>query len=216
MYSKPVSPSGLKLWKECPRKWADCYIEGNRQPSGAAALRGTELHNLLEEFFKGGPYPSGNKTLRPWQKFMEGLATKGGSAESEIAVTSDWSPTKYDDPSANYRGKKDYDFAEGSTLFVYDWKSGNIYDEHEFQADAYLCMSPSGFDTYTGRFVYLDQPHVVHEWIRTAEEVATKREEHGSVIQELRMAEEYPATPGNGCKWCHMSWRRGGDCKRAR
>lgn len=215
MYSKPVSPSSLKLWKECPLKWADCYIHGNRQPPGAAAQRGTDLHNMLEDFFNGSPYPSGNKTLAPWQRLMEGLAAADPVAEGELAVNFAWESCDYNSPLAYYRGKKDLHYDLGTTLNIFDWKSGKIYDDHEFQGASYACMSP-GYETYKSSFVYLDHPHVIKTWTYTAEQVAARRIEITNIIQELRTAEEYPATPGDGCTWCHLSWRRGGSCKRAR
>lgn len=215
MYSKPVSPSGLKLWKECPFKWADCYINGNRQPPGAAAQRGTDLHNMLEDFFNGSPYPSGNKTLRPWQPLMEGLAAADPVAEGELAVNFAWESCDYSSPLAYYRGKKDLHYDHGTTLNIFDWKSGKIYDDHEFQGASYACMSP-GYEAYKSSFVYLDHPMVIKTWTYTAQQVAARRIEITNVIQELRTAEEYPATPGDGCTWCHLSWRRGGSCKRAR
>lgn len=215
MYSKPVSPSSLKLWKECPFKWADCYINGNRQPPGAAAQRGTDLHNMLEDFFNGSPYPSGNKTLRPWQPLMEGLAAADPVAEGELAVNFAWESCNYNSPLAYYRGKKDLHYDHGTTLNIFDWKSGKIYDDHEFQGASYACMSP-GYEAYKSSFVYLDHPMVIKTWTYTAQQVAARRIEITNVIQELRTAEEYPATPGDGCTWCHLSWRRGGTCKRAR
>ena len=215
MYSKPVSPSSLKLWKECPFKWADCYIHGNRQPPGAAAQRGTDLHNMLEDFFNGSPYPSGNKTLAPWQRLMEGLAATDCTAEGEIAVDRNWQQIDYKSPFAYYRGKKDLHYEHGTTLNLYDWKSGKIYDDHEFQGASYAAMSPN-YEIVNVRFVYLDHPHVIKSWTYTTQEVAAKRVEFSTLIEEVRLAEEYPATPGDGCTWCHLSWRRGGSCKRAR
>lgn len=215
MYSKPVSPSGLKLWKECPLKWADRYIYGNRQEPGPAAQRGTDLHNALEDFFNGSPYPSGNKVLRPWQPLMEALASTDPVAEGEIAVDFGWKNCDYNSPLAYYRGKKDLHYEHGATLHLFDWKSGKVYPEHEFQGASYAAMSP-GYENYKVTFVYLDQPLHTQRWEYTAQQVATRRIEFTNIIQELRTAEEYPAKPGSGCNWCHLSWRRGGSCKRAR
>lgn len=215
MYSKPVSPSGLKLWKECPLKWADKYIHGYREPPGKAAQRGTDLHNMLEDFFNGSPYPSGNNVLRPWQKLMEGLAATDPVAEGEIAVDMNWAPIDYSSPFAYYRGKKDLHYEHGTTLHLFDWKSGKIYDDHEFQGMSYACMSPA-YDKVKVSFVYLDHPHVIKQWNYTPQLIAAKRIELSTTIDELRKAEEYKATPGKGCEWCHLSWRHGGPCKRAR
>lgn len=215
MYSNPLSPSGLKLYKACPRKWADVYINGNRQPSGAAAQRGTDLHNMLEDFFNGAPYPSGNSCLAKWQRLMEGLAATDCSAEGELAVNMAWEPTTFSDPNAYYRGKMDLDYEAGDVCNIFDWKSGKIYDDHVFQGKSYAAMK-RGFKLYKVNFVYLDHPHVIKTWEYTAPEVDQMRIDLSTDIDRCRKDEEYLATPGDECKWCHLSWRNGGDCKRAR
>lgn len=217
MYSKPISPSSLLLYAECPLKWSSVYIDGEWDMVTAVSPRGIDLHALLEEFFKGSAYPSGCKPLATWQPYMENLAALGGVAESKVAVDKQWQQIDYHDPSAEYRGKKDYDVVDGTELHVYDWKSGGLdYDSHEFQGEGYVCMSQDGYSCYWSRFVYLDHPHVVKEWRYTPAEVAAKRLVHSAKIQEMRQAEDYLPKPGKGCKRCTLSWRVGGPCKRAR
>ena len=215
-YLKPVSPSSLRLWNECPTKWADAYINGNWGPAGPAALRGTALHEKLEAFFKGEtPYPSGDTTLRPWQQVMEELAAGNPIAEGECAVDLTWAPVDFKSPDAYYRGKKDLEIPTGDTLTIFDWKSGRISDDHEFQGASYAALSP-GYEKYIVKFVYLDHPLHIKTWEYSAEEVGANRSALSRTINELRDASEYPATPGDGCRWCPLSWRRGGSCKRAR
>lgn len=214
MYDKPISYSGKSLWDHCPRLWHDNYILGNRQPSGPAADRGTRLHNALEDFFNGKPYPSADKCLAVWQDFMEGLAQHGPVAEGEVAVRSDWKPCSFDDPLAYFRGKKDLHIEAGSTLLLFDWKSGKIYPDHEKQGKAYTALSP-GYERYITYFVYLDIPHVVARWEYSAKDREDIVDEITESVELIRTATEYPATPGPKCDWCHLSWRRGGDCKRS-
>jgi hypothetical protein len=40
-----LSPSALKLWTECQRKWGFRYLEHDRQPPGAGALLGAEVQD---------------------------------------------------------------------------------------------------------------------------------------------------------------------------
>lgn len=215
MYEKPLSYSGLSLYRKCPRAWQDNYIHGNRRPSGAAAQRGVYLHELLEGYFDGStPYPSSNKVLAPWQPYMEGLYELGAVAEGEVAVDSSWRPCGFDDPKALFRGKKDLDIEAGSTLFLFDWKSGKVYEDHIKQGKSYCALSP-GYERYVVAFAYLDIPFLTMRWEFTAAEIEVYRAALDTEIQLVRMATEYPATPGSECYYCSLSWRNGGDCKRA-
>ena len=216
MYDAPISYSGKSLFKECPKRWEDNYIRGNRPPSGKAAERGTKLHDELETFFKGTPYPRDNTVLAPWRRFMEALTIYLPTAEGELAVTADWKPCSFDDPKAFYRGKADLFFNLGGILHILDWKSGRKYDTHEDQGKSYVAMSPE-HDSYRTGFVYLDHPLEVLEF----EYTQTEREDHiAELIKEvngIRTATEYPATPSDkACQWCPLSWRKGGECKSAR
>lgn len=215
MYNKPISYSGKSLYKECPLRWHDVYVLGNRQPSGPAADRGTYLHELLESFFKGeSVFPGSNRALAPWQKYMETLAMGNPVAEGEVAVRRDWSSCAFDDPDAYFRGKKDLELVDGRTLNLYDWKSGKEYDSHVYQGQSYSALTP-GYDFYKVHFVYLDIPFLVKSWEYTGIQVEEFKVQITDEIEVIRNATEFIPTPGDHCRWCHLSWRRGGTCKRA-
>lgn len=219
-YEKPISYSGLKLFKQCPRLWESRYILKEKPPKSKAADRGTMMHDLLEKFFKGEiQFPHGDPTLNKWRRFMEYLTTFSPSAEMELAVKEDWSETTFDDPEAYYRGKADLSHEEdsGETLVTYDWKSGKIYEDHPEQGKTYMSLSvKKEYRTYRNKFVYLDLPLEV----RVQEYTAQERVDHILVlrqeIEKVRTCEEFIPTPSqNACRWCHRSWRKGGDCKDA-
>lgn len=216
MYDKPLSYSGLSLYRKCPLRWADVYIEGNRQPSGPAAARGVKLHEMLEDYFNGKiPFPSGNKVLAPWQKFMEGLLALSPVAEGEVAVDKEWNPCGFGDSHAFFRGKKDLEIEGGDSLILLDWKSGKAYDDHHAQGKAYTALSP-GFEKYKVGFVYLDQPLLIKWWEYDAQDWELFRDNLREEIEAVRSATEFPATPSDDCRWCPLSWRNGGKCTRAR
>lgn len=215
-YTKPISYSGMKLWQACPSLWYDQYILGIRQPSGKAAMRGTQLHDKLERYFKReAPYPSGDRTLARWQPFMVALQATDPVAEGEVAVDANWRPVDYKSKEAYFRGKKDLDYTHDGVCHLFDWKSGKIYDDHYKQGEAYAALTP-GYERYIVNFVYLDHPHVVHRWELDAPKVEAVKAELIDTIEIIRNATEFPATPGDKCTWCHKSWRNGGECKRAR
>lgn len=219
-YEKPISYSGLKVFKQCPRLWESRYLLKEKPPKSKAADRGTAMHDLLEKFFKGEiQFPHGDPTLNKWRRFMEYLTTFSPSAEMELAVKKDWSETTFDDPDAYYRGKADLSHEEdqGETLAVYDWKSGRIYDDHPEQGLTYISLTvKKEYARYRTKFVYLDLPLQVKNNEYTAEQrdqhIISLRED----IEKVRTCEDFTPTPSpNACKWCHLSWRKGGRCKNA-
>lgn len=216
MFTKPLSYSSLKTFYDCPYKFKAQYIDGNWAPRKQATDRGTELHNLLEQFFKGSPYPSSVKELKPWQRFMEALSVKPNEAEGEAAVDGAWNRVPYKSKEAVYRGKWDLkvDEQEG-ILDIFDWKSGKIYDDHADQGLTYCAMNP-GYTTYRTHFVYLDQPTVVISNTYDADFIESERKELSEKIELIRSTTIFLPNPGRPrCNWCHLSWRKGGECRKA-
>lgn len=216
-YTKPIAYSGIETYEACPLKWADQYILGNRPPARTTADRGTELHELLEAFFRGGAYPAADRVLRPWQPVMEGLNAKRHTAEGEVAVRADWSKCGYWDRDANYRGKYDLKIEdEVRVLDLFDWKSGKIYPKHEAQGLSYCAMEPGQYDIYRTHFVYLDAPCHIETREYSPVRVEAERIKISERIEQIREAPFYPAKPGNHCRYCHKSYKLGGDCRAAR
>lgn len=213
MYEKPISYSGMSLYKQCPKKWHNVYILGNREPSGKAAERGTMLHDLLEKFFQGiGPYPTGEPCLAKWEPYMSALKARGLVAEGEVAVNEAWQRAEYGDPSAWFRGKIDGEVVNE----IYDWKSGKIYDSHVNQGKAYSALSASDDEQKVVRFVYLDIPHHVEEWTYSRGQIQDIKGGIDQDIQIIRLDEEWLPTPSQKeCGWCKLSWRNGGACTSA-
>lgn len=214
MYTKPISYSGKSTYVECPRRWHNSYILGNREPSCAAAERGTMLHDLLEKYFKEvGPYPTGDRCLAKWEKYMVALKARGLVAEGEVAVNKLWQPVGFDDAEAWFRGKID-GCAEQEDE-VYDWKSGKIYDTHVFQGQAYSALRVANTENTTVHFVYLDIPHHVETWTYSRGQIQDLRGQIDEEIQVIRLDEEWAPKPSDKCRWCKLNWRVGGSCTAA-
>lgn len=215
-YDKPISYSGMSLYDKCPRQWHLRYVEGVRGESGKAAERGTRLHDLLEKYFKGEiPYPSGDKCLAPWKKYMEELKLQAPSAEAEVAVDQFWRPVPFEDPSAWFRGKKDLDIRTDEVKFIFDWKSGKIYEDHVKQGRAYVALDPEDFENYEVRFAYLDIPHHVQSWPYTHTDKVNFRTELDRKIEVIRLDDQWKPNPDDHCRWCELSWRNNGSCTAA-
>jgi hypothetical protein len=210
------SYSSLSAYRKCPKYFHWCYVLGNRKPDSPQAQRGTELHALLEEFFKGAQYPSRNKVLKPWQRYMEGLTIYNPSPEAALAVDKDWRPCAYDSKDAYARGKADLRLTVGNTHRILDWKSGRVYDDHVDQGKMYMALDDYETPFCETEFVYLDIPlHTVPRRYSNADkQVETTK--LIQLIETVNTATEYPPTPShNSCQYCPLSWRVGGECRSA-
>lgn len=216
MYTKPLSYSSLSLYYQCPKLWARTYIDGVRDAPGPAAERGTRIHQMLEDFFNGkNAYPAGNPVLGPWQSRIEALQQFGPTAEGEIAALPDWRPTHFGNPLALLRGAVDLRYENGPA-YILDWKTGKKYASHVEQGEVYVALAPEDAEDYVVQFYYLDQPFHVDEWKYNQAGRLALREKWAEKAIAVREATEYPATPGEKCTYCPLSWRNGGECKRAR
>lgn len=213
-YDKPISYSGMSLYEECPWKFHSSYVLGIKEPGNKYSERGLMLHDLLEKYFKGTSYPTGEKCLAKWHDYMKSLKDRGLRAEGEVAVFKDWQRAEFDDPNAWFRGKIDGDIEPEDE--IYDWKSGKIYDTHVTQGKAYAALRVTKTPKTTVRFVYLDIPHHVQEWTYSLGEIQDFRGDFDEKIQIIRMDEEWKPRPSDkSCHWCKLSWRNGGSCTSA-
>lgn len=218
-YEKPVSYSGKKLFSKCQLLFKRAYLDGVRDPSGPAAARGTELHALLESYFRGGEYPHANKTLAPWFDSMNSLIGMGQLvAELQVAVRDDWSPTHFEDPTAMSRGAFDLRQLLPHRVRIHDWKSGKVYPEHKEQGEHYVAMECVERDLYSALFHYLDIPLRIDTYHYTRSQRDELRKKIGEEIMVIKTTDpaDYKANPSmSNCGWCPKSWRRGGDCRAA-
>lgn len=55
---KPISPTQIKTWQTCQRKWGYAYLEGKREPPTASTELGTAVHAHLERAYRDGTLPT--------------------------------------------------------------------------------------------------------------------------------------------------------------
>lgn len=71
-----ISPTALKMYQACPRKWAAHKLHGYDTPSGPAAEFGKRLHTIAEEYLRDGtPPPQDCKEGRLFASGMHLLPT---------------------------------------------------------------------------------------------------------------------------------------------
>jgi hypothetical protein len=91
-----------------------------------------------------------------------------------------------------------------------------VYPDHESQGLTYVAMDCTDVEKYQTEFVYLDMPTITVP--RNYERVHRKAEIEKlyNIITTISEDTEYEATPSHeACKYCHLSWRGGGECTKA-
>jgi len=148
---------------------------------------------------------------------MEKLRTFDPTPEQEVAVTAEWEFCDFDSPNAYLRGKIDLAYGDNNGVrHLFDWKSGREYPDHHEQGKAYVAMDAEEPDAYEVRFVYLDQPGLVKPWTYTPKHRDAERENLSALIEKISEDTTYDPTPSpEGCRYCPLSWRKGGNCRRA-
>jgi len=213
-YTKPISHSSRKLFAKCPKQWHDKYVLGNKTETGAAAARGTNIHEEIERFYRHS-IPLSNPVLMPWRRVLEALTLKSPVPEAELARTSEWQMTKFDAPEAFYRGKLDLRYDDSAVHVIADWKTGRKYPEHEEQGLDYVALSDER-DAYRTEFYYIDQPLCVVTFNYTKDQRARQIDKIQHEVNKIRAEENFDPTPGNfACRYCPLSWRNGGKCEAA-
>lgn len=211
------SYTSLSLYKKCPRAWEWRYIHGRRGRKTKASERGDLYHKYLEDFFRGGSFPGGDKVLAPWRPFLEKLKTYGPTPEAEVAVNRDWTPAYFNDEGAYIRGKLDLVFfGDDHVREIIDWKTGKPYPDHEDQGLKYVALDGTMSEKFRVRFVYLDAPGMIKTWNYDANHRRIERIATDKFVEIIESDKTYEPTPSlNSCRFCELSWRVGGECRRA-
>lgn len=215
------SYTSISLYLKCPRLWEWRYVHGQRDAPHPAAQRGNDIHAMLEQFFLGGVYPAADTVLRPWQPMMEKLReTYAPTPELEVAVDENWESTPYDDPNAVMKGKMDLSFTDNEAgrkvRHILDWKTGKAYPDHDKQGKAYVALDTTDPFDYYVRFVYLDQPGNIQSWEYKPDQRRIEVAVLKSIIKRIDNDFDYDPTPSHqACRYCPLSFRNGGNCRRA-
>lgn len=63
---RPLSPSSMALYDDCPKKWMYRYIEKLPDPPGISAVMGSFVHSVLEHLMQLPPEERTRKNAREW------------------------------------------------------------------------------------------------------------------------------------------------------
>lgn len=206
----------MSLYLRCPKLYKYRYTLGVKEPENPKAKRGTDIHAALENFFLGRPYPTTSKVLNYWRRYFENLKIYDPTPELEVAVDKDWNQVYFDDPAAIVRGKIDLTYVKDGIRHIIDYKTGRYYDSHIAQGKAYVAISPQEVG-YATHFVYIDAPTTVMSNTYTPEDRQYEKERVIRLVNIINSDDEFTPTPSEAsCRYCHLSWRNGGQCRDAK
>jgi hypothetical protein len=212
--TKPTrwSYSSLSTYKQCPAKWKFSYIDNIPWESSAAMTRGTRMHKMAEDFVTGAIdfIPSEIKRIGPT---LLSFKTMGAKAEATFLLDNEWKPVENQD-NAWIKSIIDLHYVDGPVLYVKDYKSGQMYEDHRTQLELYGIMGllkypevkrvetsaiymDTGHEGMDGTIIRAMLPSLVKKWDDDA--------------KKMYADEVYEPKPGN-CKWCPYAKNKGGPC----
>lgn len=211
--------SRWETWFTCALKAKFKYLLKLADPSGEAALRGTEVGNSAEAWMAGTlkKMPAELKGVKPEVQRIRRLKP---AVQLEWALDQQWQPTGWFAPNTWCRIKTDVvaENKKESLIEVHDGKTGRIKEVHNLQLSLYAIGAFAHFPTYDAvrvQLLYYDQnislppdggrvytrgdlPGLQDEWL-------------GRVALMLRDKNFVP-TKGDHCRWCAFSKKKGGPC----
>lgn len=214
---RPASFSSIQTYKKCPAQYNYKYNLGMKddRPPGPAALRGTAIHNSIEDHYN---FDSELHEEIPPMLVAHITEHKGKCEdvrpEMKFAFTRDWEPCDFDDEEAYVRGFMDNVFVYPDRIVVHEYKTGQEYPEHEEQKALYgmacLILFPD-YEEVVVEGVYIDKKYKKTSTYNRLQLMSMKFMWQKD-IDKLQF-DIFPARPGQHCRWCPASKLAGGPCK---
>ena len=213
-----LSYSGWKTHDQCPAKFKYSYIEKlPRGDSGPAAARGSEIHNSVDVYMQGRSEEIHEEIRKHYGQWMMQMREYRVQPELKFGVDEDWQPTDFEDPNAAWRGMIDLPVLpeEGETeLDWYEWKTGNIYSDHQFQSQLYGTIALVLHETANiarVHNVYFDKKKTeTREYLREdLEGYKFMWDQRRHTVMDDKI---HPANPGWYCRYCDYGVANNGPC----
>jgi len=186
------------------------------KPQSPAAERGTKIHLEGENYLLNKTFlcpPSYQKV----SAHVMGLKARRAIPEMKMAVNDKWEPVDYKAPDAYFRGIIDVHYVHEDTLYIEDFKTGQIYDSHPKQMEVYTALAAAEYPEVkeiTTRLIYVDQGIVTPPKTVPVERLKPIRMLMDGRIGNAEEETIFPATPStNACRFCGYHGKYGGPCK---
>jgi CRISPR/Cas system-associated exonuclease Cas4 (RecB family) len=208
------SYSKLSLYEKCPAQFRYRYIQNLPTPKGAAASRGTEIHQSIENYLLG---KAGSDTLHESvQKYADlfaGIKAKKPSIEEKLAFSESWEVVPWTE--GWLRLAIDSYYIESKEAVVQEWKSGKVYDDHEEQRKLYgttLMLKHPELKRASVKTIYTDQNKAV-KVVYERHHVEDVVDDFERRVSFMRYDDEMAPRPGWYCRFCAFTRMGAGPCK---
>jgi CRISPR/Cas system-associated exonuclease Cas4 (RecB family) len=216
------SPSSLLDYEACPALFYRRRVLRLPEPPSPALERGNVVHRLLEDHVRlSKPLPS---EFGAWEQMLVDLKSGPQLYAEENWVLNDRWAREVDRSKAWAWLKTDLHWLDGDHLSVVDYKTGRIYaDKHRDQFRIYAVAGAMLYPSVTRVTVegwYIDQNEIKQDEYDADELRDKHREEIEERARRVLVAAADPATerderPGDVCRYCPFSQRKGGPCTSA-
>jgi len=205
------SYSSLKMFANCPKNYFHQRIEKSiRDPGNAVTAYGNRVHKALELRLKEGKAPLTRETAdyEDLCTGIESMVQPDGvlTAEEEMTLTEQLTPTGWWDADAWFRSKIDVLVRNGPKAYMFDWKTGKRrpdFDQLEMFAVQVFKHYPEVEQIKT-TFIWLKERKMDSETFTRAQEPAIWGKVLGNVarIEGALEHDNWPAKPSGLCPWC--------------
>lgn len=209
--------SRWKTYEKCPRLAKYKFVDRLKEPGSAAMDRGTEIHNHAEAALRDGAEV--HETLLAFASQIDALRSGAPDVlrvECQSAYTREWKPTDWFAGDVYVRIKSDVMayYENVKTIVNIDWKTGKTRGQVE-QLELYAIDGLLSFpeaQKVDARFWYVDLAEEEQfEMERPALEKLIKKWDRR--VMRMLNDETFRPNPGNACRWCHFSKKKGGPCE---
>ena len=209
---KTWSASALKKFESCPLSLYLSKVGKFPDPSGPAAERGTQVHQMAEDFV-GGKLDDIPKELSKAATTLRELRELHGegkvSMEGEWGYTRDWAPTAYFGKDVWLRAKLDVYVQEDDTSArVIDWKTGRKFGNeyaHASQAMIYAVATFMRFprlQALATEFHYTDQGEITIQRYSRQQAMELQPRITTRALKLTTCHEFVPRPSTSNCRWC--------------
>ena len=215
-----VSYSGMSLYGQCPSAFNRRYNLKEKTPSSdgkpsEAMLRGTRVHKGVENFLLGeaDDIPEEAESFRGL--FYAIRDERESEPEKRFGFTDDWSETTFGDTqTGSVRGMLDIAYEHDGVAYVFELKTGKIYEDHQKQQNLYslagLLLYPEVREVRCS-LVYLDGG-IEKSVVTPRKREDTWKHYWRKKIVACQPPQEYKATPSWKCRFCDYNVDKGGTC----
>jgi len=207
------SYSKLSLYEQCPAKYKYRYLDKITTPKGAAASRGTMIHEGVENYLHGRAETVPVEAVNFWEIIKE-VKSHRPKIEHKVAFDHSWKSVGWEDGWG--RSVLDAAYCKKNHAHIQEWKSGKIYDDHADQRRLYATL---GFvvwpeaEKVTIHTYYFDQG-VKKGLTIEPEHVEDIVADFSRRAYFMEIDEEFAPRPSWSCNYCDYSRVKGGKCRK--